>query len=206
MQMHLDLNARDVMSERVPIVVIVGGGFAGLSAAKALRRAPVRLVLIDRTKHYLFQPLLYQVAISVLSPAQIASPIREMASGATHSYFGQNDFEQHALGLKTLADAVAVRNKMFQAFEQAEAEEDTHAHRDLLTFVLSRNPIAGFTEFAGFTDTKPESICRRLLFSWAWKWQEFCYLLDCRERGRRDGNPYPKGHSKASGPGKGVMK
>jgi len=126
--------ATDVMNEHVPSVVIVGGGFAGLSA-KALRRAPVQLLLIDRTKHHLFQPLLYQAATSVLSPA-------------THSYFGQNDFEQHAPELKTSADAVAVRNKIFQAFERAEAEEDTHAHRDLLTFVLSRNPFAEFTEFA----------------------------------------------------------
>jgi hypothetical protein len=69
-------NATDVMSERVPIIVIVGGGFRGLSAAKALRRAPVRLLLIDRTNHHLFRPLLYQAATSVLSPPQIASPIR----------------------------------------------------------------------------------------------------------------------------------
>ena len=62
----------------LPVVVIVGGGFAGLSAAKALRRAPVRVLLIDRTNHHLFQPLLYQVAIAALSPGQIASPIREI--------------------------------------------------------------------------------------------------------------------------------
>src|SRR5215813_6578915 len=66
------------MSERVPVVVIVGGGFGGLSAAKALRHAPVRVVLIDRANHHLFQPLLYQVALSVLSPGQIAAPIRDI--------------------------------------------------------------------------------------------------------------------------------
>src|SRR5215813_8986143 len=66
------------MSERVPVVVIVGGGFAGLAAAKALKHAPVRVVLIDRTNHHLFQPLLYQVAICALSPQQIAAPIREI--------------------------------------------------------------------------------------------------------------------------------
>jgi NADH:quinone reductase (non-electrogenic) len=179
------------MSERVPIVVIVGGGFAGLSAAKALRKAPVQVVLIDRNNHHLFQPLLYQVATSVLSPAQIASPIREivrkqrnttvlmaevvgvdkekklvfassadrgrvplpydyliLATGATHSYFGHDEFERYAPGLKSLADAVAVRNKILQAFEQAEAEEDARAHRDLLTFVLVGGGPAG-VEMAG---------------------------------------------------------
>jgi NADH dehydrogenase FAD-containing subunit len=167
------------MADRVPRVVIVGGGFAGLSVAKALRHAPVRILLIDRTNHHLFQPLLYQVAICALSPAQIASPIRQilhrqqnttvvmgevvgvdkerklvfvnspdrervpieydyliLATGATHSYFGHQEFEPHAPGLKNLADAVAIRNKILQAFEQAEAEEDPLAHRDLLTFVL----------------------------------------------------------------------
>src|SRR5262245_40429442 len=152
-------------------VVIVGGGFGGLSAAQALSRAPVRVIVIDRTNHHLFQPLLYQVATSVLSPGQIASPIRDilgrqlnttvlmgevvevgkekkvdfanspdrervpipydyliLATGATHSYFGHNEFQKHAPGLKNLADAVAVRNKILQAFEQAEAEEDANIH------------------------------------------------------------------------------
>ncbi len=163
----------------VPLVVIVGGGFAGLAAAKVLRHAPVRVLVIDRTNHHLFQPLLYQVAICALSPAQIAVPIRQilhrqqnttvvmgevvgvdkerklvfvnspdrervaieydyliLATGATHSYFGHQEFEPYAPGLKNLAGALAVRNKVLQAFEQAEAEEDPLAHRDLLTFVL----------------------------------------------------------------------
>jgi NADH:ubiquinone reductase (H+-translocating) len=167
------------MSDHTPFVVIVGGGFAGLSAARALGHAPVRVVLIDRTNHHLFQPLLYQVAMSELSPAQIAAPIRDilrrqrnttvvmgevvgvdkeqklvlvnspdregvpvhydyliLATGVTHSYFGHPEYERHAPGLKSLADAVAVRNKILQAFEQAEAEEDPLLHRDLLTFVL----------------------------------------------------------------------
>src|SRR5262245_9430543 len=162
-----------------PTVVIVGGGFAGLSAAKALKGAPVRVVLIDRTNHHLFQPLLYQVAICTLSPAQIAAPIREilgsqrnatvvmgevvgvdkdkkvvfvnsadrdraevqydyliLGTGATHSYFGHQEFAQYAPGLKSLADAEAIRNRILRAFEQAEAEEDPAAHPDLLTFVL----------------------------------------------------------------------
>jgi NADH dehydrogenase len=179
------------MTERVPVVVIVGGGFAGLSAAKVLRRAPVQILLIDRNNHHLFQPLLYQVAICTLSTAQIASPIREvlhaqrnttvimgevvgvdkekklvfvnnperervpvhydyliLATGATHSYFGHQEFEPYAPGLKSLSDAVAIRNKVLQAFEQAEAEEDSLAHRDLLTFVLVGGGPAG-VEMAG---------------------------------------------------------
>jgi len=167
------------MSDRNPRVVIVGGGFGGLAAAKALKNARARVVLIDRTNHHLFQPLLYQVAISVLTPGQIASPIRAilrsqrnttvilgevtgvdkerrcvfvnssdrtgvpvpydyliLATGAAHSYFGNNEFEKFAPGLKTVADAVAVRNKILTAFETAEAEEDPSLHRDLLTFVL----------------------------------------------------------------------
>jgi len=167
------------MAESAPRVVIVGGGFGGLAAAKALRKTPVRVLLIDRTNHHLFQPLLYQVATAVLTPGQIGSPIRGilrkqrnatvilgevtgvdpehrcvfvdsldrervpiaydyliLATGARHSYFGHGEFEQFAPGLKSLADAVAARNKILQAFEQAEAEEDPRRHPDLLTFVL----------------------------------------------------------------------
>src|SRR5215813_1013513 len=162
-----------------PRIVIVGGGFAGLAAAKALRRTPAEIILIDRTNHHLFQPLLYQVATSELTAGQIATPIRGifrnqknvtvilgevtgvdkdqkcvivsdtdrqdvpvaydyliLATGASHSYFGHNEFEQYAPGLKSLADAEAARNKILQAFELAEAEEDSSRHRDLLTFVL----------------------------------------------------------------------
>jgi NADH dehydrogenase len=167
------------MRQSIPSVVIVGGGFGGLAAAKALKRVPVNVILIDRSNHHLFQPLLYQVATSVLTPGQIGSPIRGiigrnpnttvilgevtgldkdkrcvfvtsadrenvpvgydfliLATGVTHSYFGHNEFAQFAPGLKSLADAVAIRNRILQAFEQAEAEEDPARHRDLLTFVL----------------------------------------------------------------------
>ena len=163
----------------MPHVVIVGGGFGGLAAAKALRKTNAQVILIDRQNHHLFQPLLYQVATSVLSPGQIASPIRGilrkqrnttvllgevtrvdsdrrrvfvdsvdregvaveydyliLATGASHSYFGHDEFEQFAPGLKSLADAVSIRNRILRAFEQAEAEEDPQSHRDLLTFVL----------------------------------------------------------------------
>ena len=167
------------MSDAMPHVVIVGGGFGGLAAAKALRKTNAQVILIDRQNHHLFQPLLYQVATSVLSPGQIASPIRGilrkqrnttvllgevtrvdsdrrrvfvdsvdregvaveydyliLATGASHSYFGHDEFEQFAPGLKSLADAVSIRNRILRAFEQAEAEEDPQSHRDLLTFVL----------------------------------------------------------------------
>ena len=163
----------------IPRVVIVGAGFGGLAVAKALRKVRADIIVIDRTNHHLFQPLLYQVATSVLAPSQIGFPIRGiirkqknttvflgevtrvdkdqkcvtvsdadrknvpvsydylvLATGATHSYFGRNEFEQFAPGLKSLADAVATRNKILQAFELAEAEEDPSRHRDLLTFVL----------------------------------------------------------------------
>ena len=164
---------------RMPRVVIVGGGFGGLAAARALRRAPVEVILIDRTNHHLFQPLLYQVATSALSPGQIGWPIRNilrrqknttvilgevtgvnkekryvvassadrrevpipydyliLATGARQSYFGHDEFERFAPGLKTLGDAVAIRNHILRAFEQAEAEEDPNRHQDILTFVL----------------------------------------------------------------------
>ncbi|MDR3555070.1 MAG: FAD-dependent oxidoreductase [Syntrophobacteraceae bacterium] len=167
------------MDESIPRIVIVGGGFGGLAAAKAFRHTPAHITLIDRTNHHLFQPLLYQVATSVLTPGHIASPIRGilrnqknitvilaevtgvdkdrrcvfansadreevplpydyliLATGVRHSYFGHDEFEKFAPGLKGLADAVAVRNKILQGFEQAEAEEDPSRHRDLLTFVL----------------------------------------------------------------------
>src|ERR1700756_5140054 len=160
-------------------VVIAGAGFGGLAAAKALRNTPASVVLIDRTNHHLFQPLLYQVATSALTPSQIATPIRSifrnqknatvvmgevtgvdkdqkcvfvsdadrqnvpiaydyliLATGASHSYFGHNEFAEYAPGLKSLADAEAARNKILQAFELAEAEEDPARHQDLLTFVL----------------------------------------------------------------------
>jgi NADH dehydrogenase len=173
------IDGADEQRSKTPRVVIVGGGFGGLAAAKALGKAPVEVILIDRTNHHVFQPLLYQVATSVLAPSQMSSPIREvlrrnknttvimgevtgvdkaqrcifvndadrehvpipydyliLATGARHSYFGHNEFEKFAPGLKSLADAVGIRNKILSAFEQAEAEENVDLHRDLLTFVL----------------------------------------------------------------------
>lgn len=163
----------------LPHVVIVGGGFGGLAAARALRNAPVRVTLIDRSNHHLFQPLLYQVATAMLAPGDIAAPIRRLlrgqrnvtvamadvtgvsannrrvlvnylgrpdtpyeydylilATGSSHSYFGHNEFAEFAPGMKSLADAEAVRAKVLKAFETAEIEEDPTKHQDLLTFVL----------------------------------------------------------------------
>src|SRR5213593_165568 len=173
------INGADEQTSKTPRVVIVGGGFGGLTAAKALGKAPVEVILIDRTNHHVFQPLLYQVATSVLAPSQMSSPIREvlrrhknttvimgevtgvdkaqrcvfvndadrehvpvpydyliLATGARHSYFGHNEFEKFAPGLKSLADAVGIRNKILTAFELAEAEDNVDLRRDLLTFVL----------------------------------------------------------------------
>ena len=167
------------MNNQTPRIVIVGGGFGGLAAAKALCPARARTILIDRTNHHVFQPLLYQVATAVLTPSQIGSPLRGLlgrqknttviqgtvtgvdtqrkcvlvntadreagpvpydylvlATGARHSYFAHPEFEAFAPGLKSLADAAAIRNRILGAFEQAEAEEDPSRHRDLLTFVL----------------------------------------------------------------------
>ena len=158
-----------------PHVVIIGGGFGGLSAAKALRRAPVRVTVIDRHNHHTFQPLLYQVATATLSPGDIASPIRWIlrhapntrvllgdvravdlnarrialedgetvdydyviiATGTSHTYFGHDEWEPFAPGLKTLEDALAIRRRILVAFEYAEREADPARQQRLLTFVL----------------------------------------------------------------------
>ena len=162
------------MSTHLPHVVILGGGFAGLRCARALRKAPVRVTLIDRRNHHLFQPLLYQVATASLSPADIAAPIRSIlrnqanaqvwmaevtdidverrvvvledgslkydylvvATGATHSYFGRDDWAPVAPGLKTIEDAVEIRRRFLVAFEAAEREADPAARRRHLTFVI----------------------------------------------------------------------
>ena len=164
------------MSEAsLPHVVIVGGGFAGLWATRALASAPVRITLLDRGNHHLFQPLLYQVATAGLSAPDIAAPLRHilrrqrnctvlmedvvaiepqssrlrladsraldydfllLATGATHAYFGHDDWATHAPGLKTLDDALHIRRRILSAFERAEAETDPAARRALLTFAI----------------------------------------------------------------------
>ena len=160
---------------RLPQVIIVGGGFAGLAAAKRLRHVACEVTLVDRHNHHVFQPLLYQVATAGLSPGDIASPIRWIlrkqqrlrvllanvehidsttkqiridggellpydylivAAGATHSYFGHDEWSGAAPGLKTLDDALAIRRRILVAFEEAEREPNPVYQRRLLTFVL----------------------------------------------------------------------
>src|SRR5690349_12057449 len=173
------LAARDdgAMSEArtVPHVVILGGGFAGLYAAKALAHAPVRVTLVDRRNHHLFQPMLYQVATAALNPSDIASPIRSVlrhqqntevllgeadridvarrtvhladgavlaydylivGTGARHSYFGHDEWEVLAPGLKSLEDALEIRRRVLLAFERAERESDPVRRHAYLTFVV----------------------------------------------------------------------
>ncbi len=155
-------------------VVIVGGGFGGLYAAKALAKAPVAVTLIDRRNFHLFQPLLYQVATGGLSPGEIASPLRVVlrahantevllgevvdldaegrrvilrdgaagyddlivATGATHHYFGNDQWAPLAPGLKTIEDATEIRSRLLAAFERAEREPDLEKRRAWLTFVI----------------------------------------------------------------------
>ncbi len=160
--------------ESAPRVVIIGGGFGGLKAARGLARAPVRVTLVDRGNHHLFQPLLYQVATAGLSPADIAAPIRGVlgrqrnaevvmaevtgvdvarrevllgeraipydvlivATGARHSYFGHDDWEPCAPGLKSIPDATMIRRRILLAFERAEQEPDADKRAALTTFVI----------------------------------------------------------------------
>jgi NADH:ubiquinone reductase (H+-translocating) len=157
-----------------PHVVIIGGGFGGIAAARALKRESVRLTVIDRRNHHLFQPLLYQVATAALNPADIASPIRRIlrrqrnasvilgeaasidtrlkivqlldgevaydylivATGATHSYFGHDEWLEPAPGLKTLEDAVEIRRRVLVAYEAAEREIDPAEVANWMTFVI----------------------------------------------------------------------
>ncbi len=166
--------------KKKPRVVIVGGGFGGLTVARRLKNAPVYITLIDKANHHLFQPLLYQVATASLSPGHIAMPLRAIfrsqknvrvlmnrvgeiraaekkirlvsgdeftydhlvvATGARHSYFAHPEWEKNAPGLKSLADALRIRQKILATFEQAEAmlaigKEDDAELRKLLTFVV----------------------------------------------------------------------
>jgi len=162
------------MKANKPKVIIIGGGFGGLSAAKKLKNKPVDVILIDKTNHHLFQPLLYQVATAGLSPAYIAFPLRSIfrksknvqvilgevkridrkekkvylngesyfydflivAVGARHHYFGKDEWEKFAPGLKTLQDAINIRERILLAFEKAEKINDPDDQQKFLNFVI----------------------------------------------------------------------
>jgi NADH dehydrogenase len=167
-------------------IVVIGGGFAGLWAVRALRRAPLDITLIDRSNHHLFQPLLYQVATAGLAAPSIAAPLRHIlrdqrnvtvimgevttidtaarqvlvggralgydyllvATGATHAYFGHDEWRRHAPGLKNLDDAFAIRARILSAFEQAEAAaSDAQCHACLTFAVIGGGPTG--VELAG---------------------------------------------------------
>ncbi|MFC4765716.1 NAD(P)/FAD-dependent oxidoreductase [Dyella koreensis] len=169
-----------------PHVVILGGGFGGLAAARQLDDPSLRVTLVDRRNHHLFQPLLYQVATAGLSAPSIAAPLRQIlrkqsnatvlldevldidlakrqvqlahgtldydflivATGATHAYFGHDDWAQHAPGLKTLDDAFTIRRRVLLAFERAEREDDPERRQEWLNFVVVGGGATG-VELAG---------------------------------------------------------
>jgi NADH dehydrogenase len=189
-------------------LVVVGAGFAGLQLVRDLNGAGLRITLIDQRNHHLFQPLLYQVATTILATSEIAWPIRRLfreradvttllaevtgvdaggkrvlladgaalpydtlvlATGARHSYFGRDEWEDFAPGLKTLEDATTIRRRMLLAFEQAERESDPAARRALLTFaVIGAGPTG--VELAGII----AELAKQIL------WREF-RNIDTRE-------------------------
>jgi NADH dehydrogenase len=180
-----------IAEHRRPRVVIVGGGFGGLYAARALKRADVELTVLDRTNHHLFQPLLYQVATATLAATDITAPIRWLlrrqrnttvlmaevqrveperrvvivegareipydylivAAGARHSYFNHPEWEAVAPGLKSITDAIRIRQRILSAFERAEQEDDAEERAAWLTFVIVGGGPTG-TELAGMLPT-----------------------------------------------------
>ena len=168
-------------------VVVVGGGFAGINAAFELAKLPVDVTLVDRSNHYTFQPLLYQIALAVLSPGDVAQPIRSLvrdhlnievlmdeaigfdlplrrvrlktgslleydylivATGSTHSYFGNDEWAKFAPGLKTVEDAIEIRRRVLLAFELAERQMmETGAHPALNFVIIGGGPTG--VELAG---------------------------------------------------------
>ncbi|NGX60011.1 MAG: Demethylphylloquinone reductase NdbB [Chlamydiae bacterium] len=190
-----------------PKVIIIGGGFGGLNAAKTLKRGKLDLLIIDKTNHHLFQPLLYQVATAALSPGEIATPIREifrdqantavimgevvsiekkekmitlrngdrlsydyliLAPGTRHSYFGHDQWEPLAPGLKTIQDALKIREQVLMSFEKAERlDHDTEVEKYLNFVIVGGGPtgvemagaiaeIAHKTMFKNFRKIRPE--------------------------------------------------
>ena len=185
--------------DRRPRVLIIGGGFAGTHAAQALAKAAVDVTVVDRRNHFTFQPLLYQVGLAVLSPGDIASPIRSIlhrnrntevlmdeavdfdlegrrvrfrsgaamgydylmvATGATHSYFGHDEWEPLAPGLKTIEDAIEIRRRVLLAFELAEREELEAGMHPPLNFVVIGGGPTG-VELAGAISDITQQTMRR---------------------------------------------
>ncbi|CAN5851727.1 NAD(P)/FAD-dependent oxidoreductase [soil metagenome] len=200
-------------------VVIVGGGFGGLYAARALKRAPLELTLIDRRNFHLFQPLLYQVATGVLSPGDIAVPLRSIlrkqanatvlladvreinvaehwvrtaeglrrdydalivASGAGHSYFGNEEWAEHAPGLKTVEDAIEIRRRILIAYEAAEQESDEQRRRAWMTFVVVGAGPTGVELAGALGEIAHETL--RSDFRHISPQRASIYLLECLER------------------------
>lgn len=186
------------MSATPPRVVIIGGGFGGLACARRLAGAPLRVTLVDRRNHHLFQPLLYQVATAALNPGDIAVPLRAVlrdqanatvllaeveridvaartvhladgsleydalvvAAGATHSWFGHDDWAPFAPGLKTLADALSMRERILRAFESAERETDLARRGAGLTFVIVGGGPTGVELAGAIAEIGRESLAR----------------------------------------------
>lgn len=184
------------MAQEIKRVVIIGGGFAGLRAARALKGAPVEIIIIDRHNYHVFQPLLYQVATAGLSPADIAAPIRGVvgsqpntrvllgqaesidrenkrvmlaegsvdydylivATGMRNNYFGQDAWELHAPGLKTIEEALDIRRSMLLAFEAAEYEEDPEEVKRLMTFVIIGGGPTGVEMAGAYSEIATEVI------------------------------------------------
>ena len=180
-------------------LVVVGGGFGGLQLVNALKGTPLDITLVDKRNHHLFQPLLYQVATTLLATSEIAWPIRRLyrdrpevttllaevegvdtraktlrlangdsiaydtlvlATGATHAYFGNDEWEAVAPGLKTLEDATTIRRRLLLAFERAEIETDPAAREALLTFTIIGAGPTG-VELAGIISELASRPCRR---------------------------------------------
>lgn len=181
------------MHEKTHRVVIIGGGFGGLWATRGLATAPVRITLVDRSNHHLFQPLLYQVATAGLSSPDIAAPLRHilcdqrnvevrlgkvvaidvirksivsedgselsydtlvLATGATHAYFGNDAWAAHAPGLKTLADALQIRQRILSAFERAELATSMEEREEWMHFAIVGGGPTG-VELAGTSGNCP---------------------------------------------------
>jgi NADH dehydrogenase len=181
-----------------PHVVVIGGGFGGLTAARRLGRLPVDVTLVDRRNHHVFQPLLYQVATAGLSPAEIAAPIRHIlrrqrstrvllgeataidlarksvrldagelafdylivGAGATNSYFGHDQWEEHAPGLKSIEEALEIRRRALSAFERAEREEDAERRRQWLTFAVIGGGPTGVEMAGAFAEIARHTLAR----------------------------------------------